>query len=53
MKRKTLILCSWIFIMITIIMGNNNFSYGKATTNDPTVESGGNNDKYFNSSFMF
>ena len=41
MKRKTLILCSWIFIMITIIMGNNNFSYGKATTNDPTVESGG------------
>lgn len=41
MKRKTLILCSWIFIMITIIMGNNDFSYGKASTNDPTVESGG------------
>lgn len=41
MKRKTLILCIWIFIMITIIMGNNHFSYGKASTNDPTVESGG------------
>lgn len=41
MKKRILKLYILIVSIVTIILGMNNYSYGKAVTNDPTIESGG------------